>query len=78
MERRRRGPRSTFEGKALVGKHEGGKVMSFGEGCWGLYSNVVSLAKIVGDYTQRRTGAGGGRAFPLEFCVRQQYVSDRK
>ena len=28
--------------------------------------------------TQRRTGAGGGRAFPLEFCVRQQYVSDRK
>ena len=27
---------------------------------------------------QRRTGAGGGRAFPLEFCVRQQYVSDGK
>ena len=27
---------------------------------------------------QRRTGAGGGRAFPLEISVRQQYVSDRK
>ena len=27
---------------------------------------------------QRRTGAGGGRAFPPEFCVRQQYVSDKK
>ena len=23
------------------------------------------------DHYQRRTGAGGGRAFPLKFCVRQ-------
>ena len=40
--------------------------------------NLVFLVSICDDvHHQRRTGKGGERDFPLEFCVRRQFVSDR-
>ena len=35
----------------------------------------VETKSLLFTFDQRRTGKGGERDFPLEFCVRQQFVS---